>query len=667
MASISTSTSNGSSEASQAWLLYAVSFWGGFQIMVLEMCGFRVLQTNLGSSVIVTGTLLTLIMVLLSAGYYTGGRLSRRFGSARPLLALLLAASVYTELATALLMEPLGGVSLQVYDALPNHPYLQTGLPAALLTVLLYGPPVFVMSMISPFLIRMQSMLKQGADAGVASGFFMSLSTVGSIAGTMLASYVLIPFFGVTVAASASNAVFLALLAFAFIRHGRASNRRIALSMVGTLLFAGACLFGLHSRTVERDPNIVYQAESTYGRIKIQREKDEQGRELMAYYPSSIYTHSLLYPNDPLRSLGALIFLVPALVRPPENILVLGSAAGGILRKIERVFPNAHVTGVDIDPQIHRVALDVFGVNPRQATLVPRDARVFVRESRETFDFIIVDLFSGEFIPPHCITQEFFELVRARLAPGGGMFVNTNMNDVHHELQDEGPFRAVRHVESTLRAAGFPSLFENSFFHSIFAFPDEVSTHELRAGLLRWLNDTTKPASIRSGAGLAAYTTTEVPTDRKRYRPFTDRWTPDFLIEHKSNERAIYSALATDPAQLAASPSAAPSQPSSVVAALALREHLAQQGRSGDPSLVGVDDLISSLNALTASAQPSDLDIAARYFRFSDDVQAVGVPATTHWAKLAAFYADLQRLGYANEYEALLPLLQSLVAYLPPA
>jgi small-conductance mechanosensitive channel len=79
MASISTSTSNGSSEASQAWLLYAVSFWGGFQIMVLEMCGFRVLQTNLGSSVIVTGTLLTLIMVLLSAGYYTGGRLSRRF------------------------------------------------------------------------------------------------------------------------------------------------------------------------------------------------------------------------------------------------------------------------------------------------------------------------------------------------------------------------------------------------------------------------------------------------------------------------------------------------------------------------------------------------------------------------------------------------------------
>lgn len=656
MASIATSPAFDPASARPRWLLYAVSFWGGFQIMVLEMCGFRVLQTNLGSSVIVTGTLLTLIMVLLSAGYYTGGKLSRRFGAARPLLGLLLISSVYTELATALLMEPLGQVSLQVYDALADHSYLQTGVPAALLTLLLYGPPVFVMSMISPFLIRLQSVLQPDADPGVASGFFMSLSTIGSIAGTMLASYVLIPFFGVTVAASASNAVFLALVAFAFIRHGKAPSRRIALSTVGMLLFAGACLFGLHTRTEASDPNLVYQAESHYGRIRIQRELDERGRELMAYYPSSLYTHSLLYPDDPLRSLGALIFLVPALLRPPESILVLGSAAGGIARKIERVFPDAHITGVDIDPQIHRVALDVFGINPRQNTLVARDARVFARESRQTFDFIIVDLFSGEFIPPHCITQEFFELVRARLAPGGAVFVNTNMNDVHHELQDGGPFRAVRHLESTLRAAGFRSLFENSFFHSVFAFPDDVSGHELRAGMLRWLNDPAKPASIRSGAGLAAYTTTDVPADRERYRPFTDRWTPDFLIEHKSNERAIYSALAE-----------APHPPSEGVADIVLRLRLAEQQRSGDPSLLDLDELVGSLNGIAATAQPSDLDTAARYLRYSDDARPVAVPATTHWAKLATFYAELQRLGFANDYEALLPVLQELAAYMPPA
>lgn len=36
------------------WLLaLALSFGGGLQIMLLEMCGFRVLQTHLGSSVVV--------------------------------------------------------------------------------------------------------------------------------------------------------------------------------------------------------------------------------------------------------------------------------------------------------------------------------------------------------------------------------------------------------------------------------------------------------------------------------------------------------------------------------------------------------------------------------------------------------------------------------------
>src|SRR5262245_37499990 len=101
-----------SSEAVPRWLLYAVSFWGGFQIMVLEMCGFRVLQTNLGSSVIVTGTLLTVIMVLLSAGYYTGGLLSSKLGSARALFGLLVIAGVYTEIVTALFLEPISSLGL---------------------------------------------------------------------------------------------------------------------------------------------------------------------------------------------------------------------------------------------------------------------------------------------------------------------------------------------------------------------------------------------------------------------------------------------------------------------------------------------------------------------------------------------------------------------------
>src|SRR5688572_21187425 len=173
------------------WLLYAVSFWGGLQIMVLEVCGFKVLQTNLGSSVFVTGTLLTSIMVLLSLGYYAGGRLSARLQSARGLFGLLVLAALYTELVTSVLLEPISTLSLALHTALGAHPLLRAGVPAGALTLLFYGPPVFLLSMISPYWIRIRSMSATDgrANPGQQSGFFMSLSTVGSIVGTLLASY----------------------------------------------------------------------------------------------------------------------------------------------------------------------------------------------------------------------------------------------------------------------------------------------------------------------------------------------------------------------------------------------------------------------------------------------------------------------------------------------
>jgi hypothetical protein len=202
------------SDAVPRWLLYAVSFWGGFQIMVLEMCGFRVLQTHLGSSVIVTGTLLTVFMIVLSAGYYAGGLLSRKLGTARGLFRVLVFGALYTAIVTSLLLEPITSLGLALRAWFGAHPFLQGGVPAAVLSVLLYGPPVFLTCMISPYWTRLQTVAsgQDGADAGQESGFFMALSTVGSIVGTMVSSYLLIPFFGVVAAASSTNAILLLLV-----------------------------------------------------------------------------------------------------------------------------------------------------------------------------------------------------------------------------------------------------------------------------------------------------------------------------------------------------------------------------------------------------------------------------------------------------------------------
>jgi spermidine synthase len=51
--------------------------------------------------------------------------------------------------------------------------------------------------------------------------------------------------------------------------------------------------------------------------------------------------------------------------------------------------------------------------------LVESDGRVFLSRHSEPYDLIMVDAFSGSYIPFHLMTKEFYQLIRDRLAPHG--------------------------------------------------------------------------------------------------------------------------------------------------------------------------------------------------------------------------------------------------------
>jgi len=633
-------------------LLFGISFWGGLQIMVLEVCGFRVLQTNLGSSVVVTGTLLTLIMVLLSLGYYTGGLLSQQLNNPSWIFVILASAAVYTALVTTPLLTPIVGLSVMLRSGLYMQPYLRAVIPAATLSILLYGPPVFAMSMISPYFIRLRMLdaSEAAGDAGRQSGFFMSLSTAGSIVGTMVASYLLVPLYGVPFTVLATDGVFFVLVAWGIVYFTR-STRISRVTTVCFLLF-GVLSFGASSvwhATRPHDPSVIYEAESHYGRIKVVKTVDDMQQTVLNYYPSEFMLHSALYPEDPIRKLRGLIFLVPGMLRPPKSILVLGSAAGGVARQVEQAFPDAHVTGVDIDPQIHEVAKTVFGVDTQRTTLVTQDARVFLTETQDRYDLVIVDVFSGEMVPVHCVTREFFQLVHNRLTPGGGVFVNVAMNDIPWDLptQDE-PFRPIRHLESTLFAAGFLSVFENVFFHSLFVFPDELTLPRMRAELLAQVDDTTRHKALRSAAGLAAYTTVSVPSARTHYRPFTDDWTPEVQIELKTNAPMLLRALRSANAK-------APKK-ADALADIVLERLLDEINAPGDLTRIRqTDALIARLNGFDGAWQAGDVERAAYYLRFpSAKAMLAQLAPRTAWARVAALYAQLYRSSFENDAEGVL-------------
>ena len=55
------------------------------------------------------------------------------------------------------------------------------------------------------------------------------------------------------------------------------------------------------------------------------------------------------------------------------------------------------------------------------------DARVYLVRSTERFDLILLDVYANEsYVPPHLVTQEFFQTVKEHLAPGGVLVCNVN-------------------------------------------------------------------------------------------------------------------------------------------------------------------------------------------------------------------------------------------------
>jgi spermidine synthase len=113
----------------------------------------------------------------------------------------------------------------------------------------------------------------------------------------------------------------------------------------------------------------------------------------------------------------------------PQRILVAGLGGGTIPTVMRELFPDAEIDVLEVDQAVVNVAKEFFGYreDDRQRVHVV-DARVFIKRAglrRQQYDYIVLDAFSGEYIPEHLLTQEFLEEVRAILSEDGVVVANT--------------------------------------------------------------------------------------------------------------------------------------------------------------------------------------------------------------------------------------------------
>ena len=136
--------------------------------------------------------------------------------------------------------------------------------------------------------------------------------------------------------------------------------------------------------------------------------------------------------NEPERlvfSYTRMSFAGLLLTPEPESILVAGLGGGSIPMTFGDLFPDALIDVVEIDPAVVSVAREFFLFEETANMHVHvNDARVFIKravlEGRK-YDYIMLDAFTGDYIPEHLLTREFLDEVKQILNPDGVLVANT--------------------------------------------------------------------------------------------------------------------------------------------------------------------------------------------------------------------------------------------------
>ena len=166
---------------------------------------------------------------------------------------------------------------------------------------------------------------------------------------------------------------------------------------------------------------LVESAESLYNNIYVYREGNMLA--MTFGYNRTIYTESLYNTLDD-RDLPVVYtrYMTASLLyaKNIKSVLEIGFGGGRESWYLHRFLPNATITSVELDPKVEELAKKYFGIKDEpNFNVVNRDGRLFLQQSKDKYDIILIDAYRGPFVPFHLLTKEFYELVKAHLAEGG--------------------------------------------------------------------------------------------------------------------------------------------------------------------------------------------------------------------------------------------------------
>lgn len=423
--------------------LYFAVFAGGLTTLGLEFAASRLLGSVFGTSNLVWASVIGLILIYLTAGYFLGGRWADRSPQPRTLYSLL-AWGAFTAGLVPLVARPVLRLAAEAFDQLAVG--VLFGSFAAVL--ILFSVPITLLGMISPFAIRLA--ISDPQQAGQVSGKIYAISTLGSFLGTFLPVLVTIPLIGTT-ATFFSFSLFLLLVALVglWLAEGPRAAARLLWMLIVLALLAVFLIGGPLKTTAGQ----IYERESAYNYIQV---LERNGFRYLRLNEGQ-GVHSVWHPTQ-LDYAGPWeqFLAAPFFNAPPyplgqvQSMAIIGLAAGTAARQATAVFGPIPIDGYEIDPAIIEVGRRYFEMTMPNLTAYAEDGRWGLQRSTRTYSIIAIDAYRPPYIPWHLTTREFFQIVRDHLRPDGVAVIN-----VGHAPGDR---RLIEGLAGTMQTL-FPSVF----------------------------------------------------------------------------------------------------------------------------------------------------------------------------------------------------------------
>lgn len=488
------------------YILFTV-FISGMTTLAAELTAGRLIGNVFGTSNLVWASIIGLILIYLTLGYFLGGKWADQ--NPTPLaMYRILAWAAFTVGLVPFVAVPVLRSAAEAFEV------LNVGIMAGsfIVVLVLFIIPITLLGAVSPFAIRLS--IDNAEKMGQVSGQIYGISTLGSFIGTFLPTLIFIPTIGTRL-----TFIFFGMLLLIVALVGLAlyAGRREMLKLIWMPILLAVIAFAFSNSALKSSKGQVYETESEYNYIQVQqvdgytllRLNDGQGVH-------SIYHPDMLYFNGPWEQ-----FMVGPYFyanRSPDDIkrmAIVGLAAGTAARQATAVYgQDLQIYGFEIDGKIVEVGRKYFEMNLSNLHITVGDGRLELNRSKVKYDIIAIDAYRPPYIPPHMTTLEFFEICASHLTDDGVLTLNVGSTPGDRRLIDG---------LATTMAEIFPSIhimdIPGSLNTMIFATKQPTTRENFADNMIRLAQDTSlDPVLVTTMASTftnlqPGYQTTTVFTD----------------------------------------------------------------------------------------------------------------------------------------------------------